>query len=549
MVDYGTVREYFELKELPTYEHIKDGVPRTEMSVSTANALELDLFYKSFLPTPRTTTGATMLAHSFISPPKDVATILARQEAVRELKEKEGLREKLEYTLNRVGYVEGSALALVKGGFYESSSDILSARELINISIGELGSLGEIESPYLRERVERLKGFKGSDIHRLSNETIYRQGFKTPLHARQLNLALFPFIVPNTLASSKPLTGAFFAAVTGLSIYGASNYPSLDEAGRVMIAPVIALGAGAVGVASAFLAGAYERAISIPPLKRKLRGDDGARASYSSFGVFDEILSLAKFAKSMEDKGHKMTLPTIIDSDRQRVSCDNLVNLVQAADKKYVPNRNLDFGSGRERLSFITGPNSGGKTSFSKALATLQILGQMGSYVPASSAVLSPADRIIYQVGINDSQKEGEGGYGTQLRQTREILETADPRSLVVIDDLMSGTEEEAMARQTKNQFYALQHTGANVIVITHRHDLAKEFRSQTGKGNYLQMEFEGDNPTRQIVPGIAPTSRPELVESRVNMGQEGVEKLLRERGFLRHGQGLYDIDTVKQVI
>jgi len=245
----------------------------------------------------------------------------------------------------------------------------------------------------------------------------------------------------------------------------------------------------------------------------------------------------------MEEKEQSMTLPEVVSSERQRIYCENLVNLVQSRNEKYTPNKRIDLGSNGQGLTFVTGPNSGGKTSFSKALAQLQILGQMGSYVPADRAVLSPADKIIYQVGVNDLQEDKEGGYGTQLRQTREILENAGPHSLVVVDDLMSGTEEGAMAKQTRNQFYGLYHTGANVVMITHRHDLAREFKERTGEGNYLQIEFDGDYPTRQLIPGIAPTSRPDLVESRVGMRDGSIENLLRERGFLEEGQGLYELN------
>lgn len=540
--------EYFDLKKLSGFDHLEKTEPRTEISLPTMSALEIQAFHKQFLNHTQTRSGAAMLAYSLVAPPRDVGVIRARQEAVRELKEKGGLRDKISNTLGYIGSLEGEFLDLLYPDLFSSDSEILNTRELIKTSIESFGGLDEAESPYLRERIQALKKLKGSDIHRLSKGIIYRQGFRTPLHAGQLNLACLPWTVPATIARFRPLTGLFSAALTAMFCYGTfkGSWDMATPDSKTLTLMISALTTAGVGFISANLAGLYERALSVRPLRRKLKFDEGARTAYSTFGTFDEVLALANFTREMEKKGYAMCLPEIVDAEKHRIHCENLVNLIQAEQKPYVPNRYIDIGSNCERLNFVTGPNSGGKTSFSKALATLQILAQMGAYVPASRAVLSPADRIIYQVGINDLQEDEEGGYGTQLRQTRDILEKAGLKSFLFVDDLMSGTEETAMARQTKNQFYGLHHTGADVIMITHRHDLAREFREKTGRGNYLQVEFDGDIPTRQIVPGIALTSRADLVERRVNMGEDAIEELLRARGFLGSEQSLYDLGEKK---
>jgi len=208
MVNYSEAVNYFGLEDLAECGHIEDTESRTEISPSTANALELKIFYSGLLPKTKTITGATMLAHSLISPPKDPLVIRERQEAVRELKENDDLRRKVDYALGRIHNSEKGTLSLLEQNPFEIDSSILAARELISTSIGELGSLDEVESPYLKERVERLKQLKGSDIHRLSEGMIYRQGLRTPLHAGQLNWACLPWTVPNTLLTFRPLSGA-----------------------------------------------------------------------------------------------------------------------------------------------------------------------------------------------------------------------------------------------------------------------------------------------------------------------------------------------------
>ena len=143
---------------------------------------------------------------------------------------------------------------------------------------------------------------------------------------------------------------------------------------------------------------------------------------------------------------------------------------------------------------------------------------------------------------MKEKQNDTEGGIETKKKKKKNIIERATPKSLVVIDDLIEGTSIDAITKQTKRQYYALHHTGANVLLVTHRYDIAKEFKENTSRGNYIQVEFKDDIPTRQIIPGISSDSRADLVAQRVGMNEDSIESILRDRGYLSEGQSLYDV-------
>lgn len=105
----------------------------------------------------------------------------------------------------------------------------------------------------------------------------------------------------------------------------------------------------------------------------------------------------------------------------------------------YVPNdTNLDTDGTRALL--VTGPNMGGKSSYVRQVALIAIMGQIGSYVPASSAKLGLLDAVFTRMGAFDNMLAGESTFMVELSETADILKQATPRSLVILDELGRGT-------------------------------------------------------------------------------------------------------------
>lgn len=106
----------------------------------------------------------------------------------------------------------------------------------------------------------------------------------------------------------------------------------------------------------------------------------------------------------------------------------------------YVPN-DIHLGLGKHEIALvISGPNYGGKSSYTRMTALVAILAQLGSYVPAESAVLSPFDSVYARMGSSDSIAKGMSSLMVELAETSRILSSASSRSLVVLDELGRGT-------------------------------------------------------------------------------------------------------------
>jgi DNA mismatch repair protein MutS len=117
----------------------------------------------------------------------------------------------------------------------------------------------------------------------------------------------------------------------------------------------------------------------------------------------------------------------------------------------------------------------GGKSTFLRQVALIQILAQMGSFVPARSATFGIADRVFTRIGASDDLASNRSTFMVEMSEAAEILHHATPRSLVVMDEVGRGTS-------TKDgislAFAILQHlhdrNGCATLFATHLHELAE---------------------------------------------------------------------------
>jgi DNA mismatch repair protein MutS len=106
---------------------------------------------------------------------------------------------------------------------------------------------------------------------------------------------------------------------------------------------------------------------------------------------------------------------------------------------EFVPN-DCRLDPGGEQLLIITGPNMAGKSTYLRQVAQIVVLGQMGSFVPATSATLGLCDRVFTRVGAADNLSMGDSTFMVEMRETAAILARATRRSLVILDEVGRGT-------------------------------------------------------------------------------------------------------------
>ncbi|MDR1383599.1 MAG: DNA mismatch repair protein MutS [Planctomycetaceae bacterium] len=140
----------------------------------------------------------------------------------------------------------------------------------------------------------------------------------------------------------------------------------------------------------------------------------------------------------------------------------------------FVPNdAKSDTESGMIHL--ITGPNMAGKSTFIRQIALLTIMAQIGSYIPAKSAVIGIADRIFARVGASDELARGQSTFMVEMTETARILNMATPQSLVILDEIGRGTSTfDGVSLAWSIVEYMHDHIGSRTFFATHYHELTE---------------------------------------------------------------------------
>jgi DNA mismatch repair protein MutS len=115
-----------------------------------------------------------------------------------------------------------------------------------------------------------------------------------------------------------------------------------------------------------------------------------------------------------------------------------VVEAALAGQTRFVPN-DCDLGPGRQVL-LLTGPNMAGKSTFLRQNALIVVLAQAGQPVPAAEARVGLVDRLYSRIGAADDLARGRSTFMAEMVETAAILNTAGPRSLVVVDEIGRGT-------------------------------------------------------------------------------------------------------------
>ena len=226
-----------------------------------------------------------------------------------------------------------------------------------------------------------------------------------------------------------------------------------------------------------------------------------------------------------------MVLPTVTRASRHYFMAKNVRNPILAkGGPDYVPN---DVNIDGQKSTIITGANSGGKTTYCKTIAQMQLLAQIGCCVPAEEAELSIADRILYQAPVFDSIGDAEGRFGTELKRTRDIFFKATPRGLVILDELAEATTYEEKMEISYAILNGFNKIGSTTILVTHNHELARRF-FQEGRSQNLQVEFKNKKPTYRLVPGISKVSHAELIAEKVGFSSRDIDAYLKRKGYVQ---------------
>ena len=240
-------------------------------------------------------------------------------------------------------------------------------------------------------------------------------------------------------------------------------------------------------------------------------------------------LGLADMAK---DKGLPICLPDLVPGGAGGMEIKKLYNpLLLAGKTKPIP---CDLSTKRrDAVVMVTGPNSGGKTRLLQSIGLVQLLGQTGCFVTAEQATLPMLGGMFVSLIEEAKSDQPEGQLGMELMRIRRLFEDLDFSSLVLLDELCSGTnpsEGEEIARLVISLLPDLE---SPVFMTTHLLTLATRLSEDPPVPTleFLQVELdEIDRPTYGFVPGVAKTSLAHKTAARLGVTRDELVTLIAKK-------------------
>ena len=150
----------------------------------------------------------------------------------------------------------------------------------------------------------------------------------------------------------------------------------------------------------------------------------------------------------------------------------------------------------QRRMLIITGPNMGGKSTYMRQTALICLLAYTGSWVPASSAVIGPLDRIFTRIGAGDDLSRGRSTFMVEMTETANILHSASQHSLVLMDEIGRGTSTyDGLALAWAVAEYLARQVKAYTLFATHYFELTHLPEQIEGVHNvHLKAVEHGDS-------------------------------------------------------
>src|ERR1700730_12634776 len=181
---------------------------------------------------------------------------------------------------------------------------------------------------------------------------------------------------------------------------------------------------------------------------------------------------------------------------------------------------------GPERVLVISGPNTGGKTVALKTTGLAALSAQSGIPVAAQRAVLPLFDRILVDIGDEQSIAADLSTFSAHMLNLKAMLEAATPQSLVLVDEMGTGTAPEegaALAVALLDEFRA---TNCIVLATTH-HDRLKTYASTTPGVVNAAVEFDDVNlrPTYRLMVGVPGGSSGIAIAQRLGIADGIIER------------------------
>ncbi|VDC21910.1 DNA mismatch repair protein MutS [Pseudogemmobacter humi] len=467
-----------------------------------------------------TAAGARLLERRLSSPSRDLAVIHSRHESLRYLVEKSRLREDLREDLRRVPDIDRalSRLALDRGG----------PRDLAAIRAGLTQALtlhDKLTDPpaLLREAAQRLTGHEAL-VDLLDNALVA----EPPLLAREGGFIATGFdaeldetrqlrdegrgIIGKMQAQYAEHTGVASLKIRHNNVLGYFIEVTATHEDKLRAQPDLFIHrqttAGQVRFTTVALSDLESRILNAANrvLEIEKRHYDGlkraildaaapigqaarALAEIDLTAGFADLAASADWAEPKVDNSRAFTVTSGRHPVVERA-------LARQGGQSFVAN-DCDLTTGDSpAIWLLTGPNMAGKSTFLRQNALIALLAQAGSFVPAASAHIGLVSQLFSRVGASDDLARGRSTFMVEMVETAAILNQADDRALVILDEIGRGTatwDGLSIAWATLEHLHDTNRCRA--LFATHYHEMTRLAGTLAGVENatVTVREWEGE--------------------------------------------------------
>jgi DNA mismatch repair protein MutS len=241
-----------------------------------------------------------------------------------------------------------------------------------------------------------------------------------------------------------------------------------------------------------------------------LTRNEQVSAAAAALAEIDLTAALAHLARS-----ENWVRPQIDDSRDFEVTSGRHPVVERALQKEGAPfianDCTLTAEGDKAALTLLTGPNMAGKSTYLRQNALIAILAQMGSFVPATSAKIGMVSQVFSRVGASDDLARGRSTFMVEMVETAAILNQADDRALVILDEIGRGTatyDGLSIAWATLEHLHEVNRCRA--LFATHYHEMTSLADRMDGVKNatVAVREWEGEVIfLHEVRPGAADRS------------------------------------------
>jgi DNA mismatch repair protein MutS len=228
----------------------------------------------------------------------------------------------------------------------------------------------------------------------------------------------------------------------------------------------------------------------------------------AALGDLDAVLSFSDRALAA---GY--VRPVVDESDVLEMTDGRHPIIEQLPDAEpFVPN-GVKLNGTTDQIMLITGPNMAGKSTYIRQVATLAVMAQAGSFVPASAMRFGVLDRVFTRIGAGDDLSRGRSTFLVEMQEAANILNNATPQSLIVLDEIGRGTstfDGISIAWSVAEYLHENPKVKAKTLFATHYHELTDLAEKFPGVKNYtVRVKEDGGRVVflRRIAPGTAEKS------------------------------------------